>query len=260
MRAFLGVVVGLLLGTLFGSLAAAIALAGFGALVGHLYDRRQAPLDLEMEWKPADRAPPAAAALDEAERPLLRPLCQLFVLAAISDGPMSREEVRAIRAHFEQELGYSGKPLQFVRIQLKVALEQSLELSETVAALRPHLPQGEEEALLDGLYRVALADGDLSRLERDFLRRSAELLGLSAEQHSRVAGKHFSSDDLPYRVLGLSPTCSDGEVKSAFRRMAREHHPDRAAHLGPRAQEEANRQFVELREAYEEIRRRRGMS
>jgi molecular chaperone DnaJ len=48
-----------------------------------------------------------------------------------------------------------------------------------------------------------------------------------------------------YEVLGVSRTCNDGELKSAYRKLAMKHHPDR--NPGDKAAEEA---FKEAAEAY----------
>ncbi len=50
----------------------------------------------------------------------------------------------------------------------------------------------------------------------------------------------------PYTVLGVPKSASEAEVKKAFRRLAKEHHPDRNAD-DPRAKE----RFAELNGAYE---------
>lgn len=50
----------------------------------------------------------------------------------------------------------------------------------------------------------------------------------------------------PYSVLGVPKSASEAEVKKAFRRLAKEHHPDRNAN-DPRAKEK----FSELNSAYE---------
>lgn len=47
-----------------------------------------------------------------------------------------------------------------------------------------------------------------------------------------------------YEVLGLSKTASDAEIKSAFRRLAKEYHPD--VNKDPKAEEK----FKEIQEAY----------
>ena len=49
-----------------------------------------------------------------------------------------------------------------------------------------------------------------------------------------------------YKVLGVKKNSSDKDVKTAFRRLAREHHPD----LNP-GDETAEREFKKINEAYE---------
>ncbi len=49
-----------------------------------------------------------------------------------------------------------------------------------------------------------------------------------------------------YQVLGVERSVSDGDIKKAFRRLARELHPDVNAH-----DPEAEEKFKEAAEAYE---------
>src|SRR3989304_2441471 len=49
-----------------------------------------------------------------------------------------------------------------------------------------------------------------------------------------------------YEVLGLARTCSDAELKAAFRKLAMQHHPDRNP-----GDNECEHKFRELNEAYE---------
>lgn len=54
-----------------------------------------------------------------------------------------------------------------------------------------------------------------------------------------------SPDD--YRVLGIAPGATRMEIRAAFLRLAREHHPD--CSVAPDAQE----RFVRIRQAYEAL-------
>jgi|CZCB01.1.fsa_nt_gi molecular chaperone DnaJ len=56
----------------------------------------------------------------------------------------------------------------------------------------------------------------------------------------------------PYRVLGISETASDEEIKQAYRRLAKKYHPD--THPGDA---EAEQKMKEINAAYDEIMNRR---
>ena len=56
----------------------------------------------------------------------------------------------------------------------------------------------------------------------------------------------------PYKTLGISPAASDSELRSAYRRLVRLHHPD---HNGGSA--ESTRRFEEIQEAYAQVREQR---
>jgi DnaJ domain/Exodeoxyribonuclease X-like C-terminal len=57
----------------------------------------------------------------------------------------------------------------------------------------------------------------------------------------------------PHTVLGLSPGASAGAIKAAWRRLAREHHPDLSG-SDPVAARAATRRMAEINAAYEQLR------
>lgn len=52
----------------------------------------------------------------------------------------------------------------------------------------------------------------------------------------------------PYKVLGVSPNATDDEIKQAYRRLARQYHPDRNP-----GDQEAARKMQEVNAAYDQI-------
>jgi curved DNA-binding protein len=50
-----------------------------------------------------------------------------------------------------------------------------------------------------------------------------------------------------YKTLGVERTASDAEIKSAYRKLARKHHPD----VNPNNKKEAEQKFKEINEAYQ---------
>ena len=55
----------------------------------------------------------------------------------------------------------------------------------------------------------------------------------------------------PYEVLGIPPTASDEEVKTAYRNLARRYHPDHF--VGDDAKKDAEAKMQEINEAYSAI-------
>ena len=83
----------------------------------------------------------------------------------------------------------------------------------------------------------------------------------SQQRHSQSAPASQDPLQRAYDLLGVPPTASDSEVKSAYRRKAKEFHPDRVENAGLSAAfiQFAKEQFQDLGNAYDTIRTHRGM-
>jgi len=100
------------------------------------------------------------------------------------------------------------------------------------------------------LYDMGVADADLSTRERDLLKHVTQNFNLSDEQLQQITAEYFGKGDREYELLGLTKAATDDEVKSAFRKLAAEHHPDRAKDNGEK--------FRAVKDAYEALKKLRG--
>ena len=62
-----------------------------------------------------------------------------------------------------------------------------------------------------------------------------------------------------YRILGISETATDDEVRQAYKRMALKYHPDRIASQGEEARLNAERKFQQINQAKDIIFKARGL-
>ncbi|HEV2110692.1 MAG TPA: DnaJ domain-containing protein, partial [Gammaproteobacteria bacterium] len=128
---------------------------------------------------------------------------------------------------------------------------------------------------------AALAEGALHPAERQALERVCAALGISefemrqyeqfirAQQTYSSAGRGRAGpqvrrqDDMAaaYQTLGVSPQAADAEVKTAYRRLMKENHPDKLVARGlPEAMIKLAQEKVQLiNVAYEAIKHARGM-
>ena len=65
--------------------------------------------------------------------------------------------------------------------------------------------------------------------------------------------------DSDYEILGLEKSATDEEVKKAYRKMAVRYHPDKVASLGEEYQKGAKEKFQRIQEAYDNIKKARGL-
>jgi DnaJ like chaperone protein len=266
----LGAMFGAIIGLAAESWLAAGLFAVMGLLVGHLIDRQLRPAEESGTPTPDPAghpalldALPAAKTREEvnaeARSRFADHVCTLFAAVARSDGEPVRDEVRVVREYFEETLRFSAAELELVRVALKRALDRPVGLDLALRACADALPAADRLMLLSALYDLALADGELKRSEREVLQRIVRGLDISAAEHQAVLAVHYPNQGAEYARLGLEASATDEEVKSAFRKLAALHHPDRVAHLGPGAMEVAARRFREIKDAYDAIRRIRGI-
>jgi DnaJ like chaperone protein len=61
-----------------------------------------------------------------------------------------------------------------------------------------------------------------------------------------------------YTILGLAPGVSFAEVKTAYRKLSMQYHPDKVGHLGEEFKKVAEEKMKEINSAYEFLKRRQG--
>jgi hypothetical protein len=67
------------------------------------------------------------------------------------------------------------------------------------------------------------------------------------------------ADPDPYEVLGVASTCTDDELRSAYKQALKLNHPDRVAHLSPALQAFALAQTQAIRLAWDTLEKKRNL-
>lgn len=116
--------------------------------------------------------------------------------------------------------------------------------------------------IVDGLFLIATADGAVHEAELAYLRAVAGAFGRDEAWFETVLARHVAHPDDPYVVLGADRAASFDELRSTYRRLVREHHPDRemARGLPPEAIRIATDRLAAINAAWERIERERAFA
>ena len=201
---------------------------------------------------------------------------------AKADGRVSEEEIRAARSYMHA-IRLGPEDVRQAIALFSKGKDPGFPIDAQIAELAAVC--GGQRALIRNFLEVlmgfALSKGSISTVERELLWRMAGGLGVSRvemAQFEAVLRAQFSfrsgaggqgrpefsaADELEqaYKALGVERTASDKEVKTAYRRLMNQHHPDKLVAKGlPESMKEAAEERTrEIRKAYETIRDSRGI-
>ena len=263
---WLGKILGGALGFALGGPIGALA----GVALGHNFDR---PSTAD---RGAGRADPDL--LDSRERTQTAFFTATFSVMghlAKADGLVSRDEIR-LAAQVMDEMQLSGRHRQIAQRLFREGKDPGFPLGEVLDQLRRECRYSSHliTMFVEILLHAAYADGELHSRERALLETICARLRLPAgeldrleamlraERHAR-AGK--PSDALSAgdacAILGVEETCSDAELKRAYRRMMNRHHPDKlvAKGLPEEMMRIATEKTREIKTAYDRLKKERGL-
>lgn len=196
-------------------------------------------------------------------------LFSMLVLASYvikADGRVMHSEMETVRRTLSQNFGPAASQ-QGDEILRRLFDEQkrvgAAAFRQTVADCCRQMSQNMDYAqlvqLLNFLVIISQADGRVDASEVTAMKECAQWMHLSADEIDSLLGMGKNDLESAYRVLGVSPSASDDEVKRAYRRLALEHHPDKVAALGEDVRRAAEKKFQQINEAKERIWKARGL-
>jgi DnaJ like chaperone protein len=232
-----------------------------GVLVGHQFDQQLA----------ARRRPSAHA----ISRLFFEVAFEVMGRVAKVDGRVSEDEIRVARL-IMQGMNLSPEQTRSAIDCFTRGKRSDYPLQERLTALaaqiggRTDLSRAFMQVQVQAVVGAGVVGGD----KRDLLARVATTLGVSRAELAQIealvrgfarqqgGARSTTKETLAeaYRVLGVEPSASDDEVKTAYRRLMSQHHPDKLVARGlPESMKGiAEQKTQEVRAAYEQVKTQRG--
>ena len=121
------------------------------------------------------------------------------------------------------------------------------------------MPLRQRTLLIQYLFGIAKADGHVSEQEETIIHRIANYFRISKIEYDQIKSMFYKDVSNAYKILGISNDSSDEELKKAYRKMAVKHHPDKFNQSGEEQLKAAKEKFQKIQEAYEQIKKERGL-
>lgn len=209
-------------------------------------------------------------------------LSTILILAAEVvkvDGKIDGVELNLVKKRLEGEFTTEDTALYFQRFQGYLIVKHSI--SKLGKIIDYEFDEGAKTHLIYLLVSIAAADGLLTDTELKIIKRIAragnirpailmrtvKMFEFKREQRYRQKSQQSSGQRKStlsvstlwkaYAIIGVSADATMDEVKKAYRKLAKIHHPDKVAHLGGMHQNTAKEKFQIIVDAYDLIKEKR---
>ena len=255
---FFGAAVGFLLTGPIGALLGAVV----GTVLGSNDGQKQEKIENE-------RVAKTAAGRDKTKTSeFTYSLMILFAVVIKADNKVRKSEVLFVKEYLIGNFG-SESAKEMMQI-LKSLLNKEINSGAICDQIRVNSDYYFRMELVHLLFKLAAADGRIVQEEFVAIRNIASKLSLGQLDFVRIASMFASYGEGPkdydnqtyknddkidnaFNILGLPANSSKEAVKSAYRKLSKEYHPDRVAHLGEEYQEIAKEKFIKVKDAYDTV-------
>jgi DnaJ like chaperone protein len=186
----------------------------------------------------------------------------LILVACImkADGKVDKAELAVVKKFLVANFGEQGA-LEALQI-LKNLLDQPINETEVATQIGMYMNYSSKLELLHLLFNIAYADGEVVASELNTIQRIATIFRIDRLDFESIKAPYMKQvdRDWAYKALEIEPTATSDEIKKAYRRMAMKYHPDKVHDLGEDVKKSATEKFRSINEAYESLKKQRGIA
>lgn len=188
---------------------------------------------------------------------------ELYLLSLTSiiikaDGKVTQDELNYVRQHFIGMYGEQRASAIF-KVFNEVVKKREVSATRICAYINARTKYDSRLQILHFLFGIANADGHLSEPELRVIHQIAGYLQLNQSDYISIKAMFVKDRDSAYKILEIDKSVPDGEVKRAYREMAKRYHPDKLMDMDEAYRKGAQEKFNAVQDAYDTIRKERGM-
>ncbi len=175
-----------------------------------------------------------------------------------ADKQMLKSELNYVKQFLRQQ--FSPQDTQQFMHLFQDIIKQDYPIRDVCRQVQRSMDHPSRLELIHVLFGLSQADGHIHPDEIKVIHTIANYLNINENDFTSIKAMFVKDTTSDYKILEIGPDASDDDIKKAYRKMATKYHPDKVAHLGDDLRKLAEEKFKAVSDAYQSIRKDRGMS
>jgi len=213
-------------------------------------------------WYVRKRVADYEATQSESHNQFVFLLVNILVTIAKSDGHFTKSELQTMTNFFQYSLHYNQDKMYWVKQLIKEARDSEQNLEELLSEFRRTFAYEPRLILLELIYQILYTKVPVNDQELKQARQIADFLQINEYDQRTIEAKYrygrqggtagaTISEEQYYAVLGLKTGADFVVIKKAYRKLSKQYHPDKVAHLGDEFKAVAEEKMKEINVAYD---------
>ena len=184
----------------------------------------------------------------------------LVLLGAVmkADKQLLKSELVYVKNFLRQQ--FSHQDTQEYMILFKDIIKQDYPIRDVCRQIQRSMDHPSRLELIHVLFGLSKADGHIHPDEIKVINTIGRYLNINDSDFDSIKAMFVKDTQSAYKILEIKKSVTDSEVKKAYRKMASKYHPDKVNHLGDDLKHLAEEKFKAMNDAYQSIKKERGMS
>ena len=184
----------------------------------------------------------------------------LVLLGAVmkADKQLLKSELDYVKNFLRQQ--FSHQDTQEYMILFKDIIKQDYPIRDVCRQIQRSMDHPSRLELIHVLFGLSKADGHIHPDEIKVINTIGRYLNINDSDFDSIKAMFVKDTQSAYKILEIKKSVTDSEVKKAYRKMASKYHPDKVNHLGDDLNHLAEEKFKAMNDAYQSIKKERGMS
>lgn len=217
-----------------------------GFFVGSYFDSQSADPQIEKKGRSTQRGD------------FMMSLMVLIAAVMKADGKIVKSELNYVQTYLKNNFGIAAA--QEGSVLLRDLVKQDLQIRDVCMQIGRRLDYSSRLQMLHFLFGLAAADGEYHQAEVRVIEDIASFMGVRNTDFTSIKSMFVKDTNNAYRILGVDKNDTLDDIKRVYRKMAKENHPDKVAYLGDDIRKKAEEKFQKINDAYEQIKKERGIN